>query len=69
MMLTFEAIVMERFDVRSGQGRRTCTCVTAEYTDRAGDTYRKSFESAPTSYPTIPRSGTHDELNAKKYQF
>jgi hypothetical protein len=70
-MLTFEAIIMERFDVRSDAARRRkVTRVTAEYRDVAGDIYRKSFESAPDTLPDVPRSAkNHTELNAKKYQF
>lgn len=70
-MLTLEAIVMERFDVRSdGDRRRKVTRITAEYRDAAGDIYRKAFESAADTRPDVPRRATtHAELNAKKYQF
>lgn len=69
-MLTLTAIIMERFDVRSdADRRRKVTRVTAEYCDKAGDLYRKSFESAADTRPDVPRRGTSAELNVKKYQF
>lgn len=68
-MLVRNAIIMERFDVRSDKDRRRfVTRITAEYQDTAGDVYRKSFEAA-SGYPTVPVRGTHAELNAQKYQF
>jgi hypothetical protein len=70
-MLVLNAIVMERFDVRSdADRRRKVTRVTAEYRDEAGDIYRKAFESTADTRPDVPRRAKdHAELNAKKYQF
>ena len=69
-MLVLNAIIKEEFDVRSNQDRRRkATRVTAEYRDEAGDTYRKSFESAADCRPEIPRRARdHAELNSRKYQ-
>jgi GGDEF domain-containing protein len=42
---------------------------THEYRDEAGHEYRKSFEYKAGQTPTIPESGTHEELNALKEQW
>jgi hypothetical protein len=39
-----------------------------EYRDEKGEEYRKSFNVKRGDEPTIPESGTHDELNALKDQ-
>jgi hypothetical protein len=56
-------------DVRSSKDRRRRFDVHLyEYVDDAGDIYRKGFEVDCGEIFDAPKSGTHKQLNALKYQ-
>lgn len=69
VVLKFKCITKVEAWVRSFKDERVFVKrITAEYTDSAGDPYRKSFETK-IGDPTVPDSGTHESLAALKYQW
>lgn len=48
--------------------RRKCDSYTVEYRDENGIEFRKGFYVNVGEEPIIPKSGTHEELNAKRDQ-
>lgn len=55
---------------RSSKDRRVWVKHTiVSYSDDTGIEYRKSFETKENINPRVPLRGTHDELNALKYQW
>lgn len=60
--LTFRRVVRrEEGAAPTADQRRRLVRITAEYRDRAGYEYRKSFESY--SEPLVPLGGLHSDLN------
>jgi hypothetical protein len=70
MTLRFINIVKVMVDTRSSKDQRKRVDATiCSYSDNDGVEYRKTFESVRGVTPTIPNTGTHDELTAVKYQW
>ncbi len=70
MQLTARSIVKEEKHVRSFHDqRRRVNRIIVSYRGEDGEEYRKSFESAPDRLPFVPASGTHEQLEAAKYQW
>lgn len=70
MLLKLSHVVRTERNVRSSRDQRVRVIrITAEYTNgMAGEVYRKSFEGKKVP-PTVPQVGTHDELNAQRFQW
>ena len=70
MKLYYVEIAKQEYSVRSlRDGRRIVDREVITYMDDAGNEYRKSFEFKRGENPIIPPYGTHEEINALKYQW